>query len=117
MSKKVTAVNKSIAINGNHLCLATDGTIRYEAAFKGDDVSHAEVAVTSDGLKAIKRAVPILLEIERLESQLSKIKPGREGHLGPLVFEDEDGEPGIRVGCTTVYPNELAGYLKAIGLK
>ncbi len=117
MSKKVTAVTNAVDVEGSALCLATDGTIRNVSSVtsKGYDVTDDDVAITRQGLQAVKRAAVILLEIERLKSQLEKIKPGAEGDLGEILFEN-DQVPCIRVGCTTVYPEDLPRYFKALGI-
>jgi len=119
MSKKVTATSKAVNVGDMWICLASDGTIRAtdSVTCRGDEVGGFNTAVTKSGLAAVKKAAPILIQIDKLQVALSKINTGQEGDHGPVLFEGEEGDEAcIRVGCTTVYPDELAGVMKSLGL-
>jgi hypothetical protein len=118
MSKKVTAVRNAATVEGNWMCLASDGSIRMadNQQKKGVEVTNNDIAITKEGMAAIKKAAVILMQIEKLKDSLSKIKTGKAGDYGEVMFEDESGEPAVRVGCTAVYADQLAGYIKALGL-
>jgi len=119
MSKTVTAVSKAVMVGGNALCLASDGTVRHVSldTKKGGEVQDFEIALTRDGIRAVLKAAPLMAQIADAEKKLRAIKTGAEGDLGDLVFEGQNGEIAVTVGCTSVSPEELPGYLKALGLK
>ena len=121
MSKPVTAVASTIDVDGSYLTFASDGTIREGGDHhkRGDDVSKDNIAVTREGVRAVLKAAPLFAQMAEIDKKIRSIKVESEGEYGALEFTDSENDYGlcVKVGCTEVLPDQLAGYLKKLGMR
>lgn len=122
MSKKVLATRNSIAVEGHWVVPGSDGQLYSASLSKGDvlvdgaeGIGH-DVVLTKKGIGVVQKVAAIMKEIECLKNSLSKLSTSGCTDYDGLSFEDDNGEPCVKVGCTAVYPDELQKALKTLGL-
>lgn len=117
--KRVTLVTKPVSIGGHFMAMDSAGNVRLCLQSDRPGITHRDIAVTKEGIAAIKAALPLIAELEKARQRtadivvkINKIKKGKSSPYGPLSIS----ERGVVCGCTTIPMDAIPQALKSLGV-